>query len=334
MSYTNNCLQDLIGLEGCGTAVPDSGLYVNQLPGISLKSVDKTADSEQVNYAGVWSDVQIRASKRFFSDLRAELSKRFKIKSITSAVDIVDRVDTTITTALAAKYRGLFVDLDGFQDNGYAVSNFQQINVQQIRIYLSVASNPVVKIFNGITGAQLYTHTVTGGAIGWNDIDVYEKFTARKIFIAYDSTLITSVNLPITETGCCNANCDSLIYGGESAIATTVKESAITKGNDSFGLSVCYDVQCTYDAFVCCHKEIFVNALWYLLGSQLLFELQYSPRINFYTTINAQKARELRTEFEAIYKDELMQAVSGVNLNTGDCCIECNDQVLIKESMP
>lgn len=334
MSYATTCLTDFIGLEGCGTATPDSGLFVNILPGISLKSVDKTADSEQVNYAGVWADVQLRAGKRFFTDLRSELSKRYQIKSATDIVDIGDRVDTTITTGAAAKYRGIFVDLDGFQDNNYIRSNLQQINVQRIRIYLSVASNPTIKIFNAITGAVLFTGAVTGGVVGWNEVEVYEKYTARKIFIAYDSTAIAGVNLPIINTGCCDADCDSIIYGGESSITSTVKESGITKANDSFGLSACYDVQCTYEAFVCCHKEIFANALLYLLGSQLLFELQYSPRINFYTTINAQKAKDLRIEFEAIYKDELMQAMNGINLNTSDCCLECNNQVIIKNSMP
>lgn len=333
MSYATNCLIDFIGLEGCGTAVPDSGLHVNSLPGISLKSVDDTADQEQVTFASVWADVQLRATRRFFTDLRTELSRRFKIKSASQLVDIGEVLGST-TTAASAKYRGLFIDLDGFTSTSYVQSNFQQINISTIRIYLLAAVNPVVKIFDAITGTQLFTHTMTGGAIGWNTIDVYEKFTARKVFIAYDSTLAIGSNLNIENTGCCNDECGSIIYGGESSIASTVKEASITKGNDSFGLSVCYDIQCTYDAFVCCHKELFANPLWYLLGSQLLFELQYSNRINYYTTINAQKAKELRAEFELIYKDELTQVVSGLNMNTLDCCLECNDQVVIKNSMP
>ena len=42
-----NCLTDYIGLRGCTDSDPISGLYINDLAGISLKSIDAIADNEQ-----------------------------------------------------------------------------------------------------------------------------------------------------------------------------------------------------------------------------------------------------------------------------------------------
>ncbi|MBK7882502.1 MAG: hypothetical protein IPJ81_00670 [Chitinophagaceae bacterium] len=56
-----DCLIDYIGVKGCGNVKPLSGMYINQLAGISLESMEKIADKEQVTFMGVWKDVQARA---------------------------------------------------------------------------------------------------------------------------------------------------------------------------------------------------------------------------------------------------------------------------------
>lgn len=331
MVYSTNCLIDYIGLLGCSTTTPKSGIYVNSLPSISLKVVDNIADSEQVTFAGVWADVQLRATRKLFTDIRAEFAKKYKLNNIVDAVDIGDRLDTTLTTAPSAQYRGVFIDLDNFEAQHEVVSNFQQFNIQTIKIYLTAAVNPSVKIFDALSGAVLKTLTFTG-TVGWNTIDVYEKFTARRIFVAYDSTLVTSTNLHVEQLYC--PECGSTIKGGYSALSSTVRKSDITFGNDSFGLSVQYDIQCSFDSFICTHKEIFTNALWYLLGSELMLEAQYTDRVSFITTTGAQRVKELKTELYNEYTEELSQAIDGIQLNLGDCCLECNEQVIIKEFTP
>lgn len=76
-----DCFIDYIGLSYCGGVYeqPDSGIYLNSLPGISIESIDKIADSEQVTYKGVWSDVQNSAVAQFRIDVIAELNKCFKL---------------------------------------------------------------------------------------------------------------------------------------------------------------------------------------------------------------------------------------------------------------
>ena len=65
------CLINYIGLRGCGLPEPESGLYLNSLPGLTLKNLQSVANSEQVNFIGVFNEVQERAINRLIQDFTA-----------------------------------------------------------------------------------------------------------------------------------------------------------------------------------------------------------------------------------------------------------------------
>ncbi len=65
--------------ETGGTGEPESGLYIVSLPGISLESLAKTSDSDQLNIQNLWKDTQTEAGVRFKIDFISELQKCFKI---------------------------------------------------------------------------------------------------------------------------------------------------------------------------------------------------------------------------------------------------------------
>lgn len=75
------CFIDYIGLSLCAGAydAPASGIYINSLPGLSIESIDKIADQEQLNYLGVWNDVQTNAVQQFKIDTIAEINKCYKV---------------------------------------------------------------------------------------------------------------------------------------------------------------------------------------------------------------------------------------------------------------
>lgn len=74
-------MTDFIGIKVCSTdPTPESGLYINSLPGISLEMMDKSADQEQITYRGVWDDAQVEAGSSFGIDFFNELLKCFAIQ--------------------------------------------------------------------------------------------------------------------------------------------------------------------------------------------------------------------------------------------------------------
>lgn len=76
-----NCLTDYIGIRVCSTDTsPESGLFINPLPGLSLESIDKIADKDQITYRGVWADAQEEAYQRFVIDFFDALMGCFKVQ--------------------------------------------------------------------------------------------------------------------------------------------------------------------------------------------------------------------------------------------------------------
>lgn len=79
MATIVECFTGFIGLLGCKSEAPGSGLYINSLPGVTLEMVNKIADSEQITYLGVWKDIEQRGILRFRTSLMAQLNKCYQI---------------------------------------------------------------------------------------------------------------------------------------------------------------------------------------------------------------------------------------------------------------
>jgi hypothetical protein len=75
-----DCLKGYIGILGCAAPAetPGSGLYINQLPGVSLEVIEGIADDEQETYLGVWADVEMRGLLKFALAVKAELNKCYR----------------------------------------------------------------------------------------------------------------------------------------------------------------------------------------------------------------------------------------------------------------
>jgi len=84
-----DCLKDTIGVRGCGSAVPASGLYINELPGITLESIDKMVEAEQQTWKQLWSDVQDRAILRISNLNFSEIKRCYQIKTKDCADDLL-----------------------------------------------------------------------------------------------------------------------------------------------------------------------------------------------------------------------------------------------------
>jgi hypothetical protein len=73
------------------------------------------------------------------------------------------------------------------------------------------------------------------------------------------------------------------------------------------------------ECLICAHKELLSVALWYLMGAEMMSETISSERTNRFTTIDLDKAQNLRNEFMDTFSGELHAAVAGIDLTV---CIE------------
>lgn len=331
-----NCLRDFVGIEGCGATTPTSGEYVNSLPGITSFMVGKIADKEQVTYLEVWNDVQERALKKFTSAVISTFKndKKLKIKTVAQTVDLGRIIDNTTPTAAAAEYRGFTVELTFDSTLSNLQSALQVIYVQSVAIYSDVVAHTTIKVVDLDTGDVLHSETVSL-SIGWNAVYISEAFDAYRIFVGFDATEVGSPLLniqPYVSIGCqtCAGNiyggdCNATVYGAVSADTSDLTE--LDKGQNAYGVSGVFSIQCRYDWLVCSNIDMFTLAWQYCLGAELMVERIYSDRINRFTGIDQDKARELRAEFEAGWKTELQIAIDGIDISEDDCCVECIEQI-------
>jgi hypothetical protein len=355
-SPINACLKDYWKLEGCsGSTVGNSGYYLNRfLEGLNLEMLDFISSEQQSNFAGTYSDCQDRAIEIFKHDVRQELAKRYRLKSIKQSVDNERNIDTSTTTTASAQWRGFMLE-QNTSTSKLTNSNLSQFYVQTIALYGSNYSGAVTyNIYNIDTGAVLSTGTITSVANQWNSVDIYEYFDAKRIFIAYDATNLNSVEQDIAdlENAVQNPEFDGVDYCFDDygynvrmngAVAENATPTTITKGNDAFGLSAVWNLTCTFDNLVCQNIDNFRNALAYCIGIEICNERQFTNRLNEYTVFDRDQSMELKKLYMVKYKggfiDDieyqglLTQSIEGVNMDKHDACLECDADVNFTDAL-
>lgn len=335
------CLDDYIGLQGCGNTTPDSGLYLNDLSGIDLKKIAGIANDEQQNYVGVWNDIQKRALRKFQTDVRVAFLQKYKLKGITQNVNLEQEIDTSTTYGAAAKYRGFLMELNEANDE-IVYSVIQAIHIQDIKVYIPSGTPTFnVKVYDLDTGTELWSSSETATGSGWHSVNVNEYFRVRRIFVCYDATSIDSVKLDIEDHELDNCyRCRAEIRGASSSTGTptTLTEDVY----NTFGLSAVVSVRCVWDTLVCNNKEIFAQSLLYRLAIEFVNEWINSDRINRYTLLDEAKAKRLLGYYTALYKggmfeeveyeSELLTAIENFNLDEADCCIDCSGPITFQDS--
>lgn len=333
-----NCLINHIGILGCDNSVaPNSGLYINSLAGISLKSIDSLADAEQKSYLGVWTDVQLRASRRFEMDLNTLLNRKYKLRTPQRSQNLGKDISSTAIAA-SANLKGVTLRTN-FTDTNFTESVLVSTYVQTVSIYSSgIVANVAIKIYDAQLLSLLYSTTADLVA-GWNDVNIYQSFPSQYIFVGYDGSSVTSLSKSILgEYNLFGYGVQGFIMGASSNLTFT----NMTESTETSGLSVVWGTRCSFTSVVCSNKDVFTSAWWYLLGVEMMNERLTTERINSFTTINLKKAEELKAMYECmymggtfgdtIYEGALNQAVSMMRLDMNDACIECNQPVTIRET--
>lgn len=342
-----HCFYDYIGIKGYGSTEPLSGLYINQLPGITLESIDKTAEKEQINFAGVWKDVQVRAWMRFEKDFRRALRNRFRLSALKASASIQPLINGDLVIEASEKYRGVVIDInnalyeeffdDALQDR--SKGSFLSVYVDKIGITLKEdAASLVLKIFD-VNGQELDTFTKANALAGYNEFVVMKKYFTHRIFIAVDASAIDlpEATLPKKSIDTCYnsllvifPDCKPQVFGAEADKATP---NTLTKTANTF-LNVAYSVVCDYSAIICNNRPEFTDVWMYLLGAELMLERMHSSRMNRYTTIDKEAAAELKDYFSVEYEKALKEAIDALEVSEEECCIQCNPLITTREVLP
>lgn len=353
-----DCLKDYIGIRHCSKEEPESGLYLNNLAGMSTELADKIANSEQGNFMGVWEDVQTRSFKRFVQDFQMYLFDTAKTgfnKTIYQTQRLTKARGYEVLDSLAV-YRGVYVflpvsrfvkfdlnsvqvyikDVDGGSfdsgfDNGYEIDS-SSLN-SQIRIY-DLQNERLVNTIDVVLKQGINTFPI--------NLEFSLDSDAIELFICIDSTKITSIKTLDSLYGWYDVDCSfypswsGRIHGDEQAVVLpAIKQlaDAPTYENIGFpgigqGISIDAQITCSIEQFICENKKYLQTPLLYLLGSEMLLQKISSnlgSRVNYFTSGNLEQTQNTRELFEKEYVKSMKNAVRSLNIPDSGICFACNE---------
>ncbi len=329
------CLRDYIGVKGCDSIAPESGLYVNQLAGVSLKSIEQMSNEDQLTFAGVWDDVQTRSVALFRTAVQSQLSHNYRLNRLVDTFHAGETFDPLKTLAPSGAIRGFQIEINP-NDSYPNISPLLSLYMSSLQWYAVGAGTYEFSIYNGDDNTQLKNWTVNC-LEGWNTIlNEYSTPIAtvvQKVIVVLEDVTVTTIETTLGNgsgsasggcCGCCSDCCDALVKG------YTDDGTVETQANNIHGFRVHVSQHCSFDGLICTNKDLFSTSWWFMLGKELMMERLFSERINKFTTIDRPKADALLEYYEEQYKVELSSVLKNVSLDDSGCCVECDPKVAQK----
>lgn len=343
---------DYVGLKNCNLPTPDSGIYLNSLPGMTTEMVDRIAAEEQINFAGVWRDVQDRAYLRLKNDVINEMYKYIKFNQITYQTRKLIKAYPTGTTPVPMSpiYTGIYQMMPE--------SKYSEYRLNDVYIFSDRIATSTLNVWDVNDGSILFTKSIDL-VQGLNVISINQVFQLKwriiELFIGVDTSTFNSIETLndfyyyYSNDGACAAQA-TFGYGALRGVFQLYPATYdpnkpllfnnIIKTGIGKGISMGAELRCSVEIFIEENKQLLSQSWLYLLGAEMLLEKIYSPvgsrRLNFFTSGNLEQTKELQVVFEKRYASNLTQSLNAIPLTGQGICFDCEEtfSVATKGMMP
>lgn len=315
------CLDGLVGILNITEyETSESGLYINDLPGITTQKLNLIKDDiEDYNDAGnAWEAIYERAKRQFEQDIIRRMRKYLKTVSVIDNV-VTSQFEDNVTAPAIGK-RGYFFE---FPLSG----NNLEINFQYIQVYLPTAQEFTVYLYNAVDGALIESQSYTVGSTGLVKLSLnWTKAVHEypKLFIALDHTGKTFGQVD-------QYNYGRWPYAKEKITTGSAVEASLSEGE--IGMVLSYQVQCSVSNFICQRRHLFEYAFLYCLGIEFMKELLGSDEVNQYTLLNRDDNLAIMNQYKEDYEQALDNSLEGLEPKE-DMCFSCNKLVTKKYMHP
>lgn len=305
-----------------------SGLYADDLPGVTLNLLDDLTKDDQADWEACWSSIYNRSVKNFIKDVQGRISDKF-------------HVDLKLVTRESSKFQDYENTNSGTAGIKleYFMPKYARIRVNQVIVKALVSvNNFVLNFYEDDSGGQLLYSKTVNLSEGINTINIDRDFEVEDtLFVGYDAN---SFRLYKTEnryySDCSYSSFDKIscafpCYGGEFNASVT----HILGG----GLNVKSVIYCSIEKFILENINLFDTALWYRIGVELMKERITSDQFNRFTTLTTERAEQLMTIYMDEYTNEsktgyLDLSVKNLKVREDRICFECKSVVSSSNLLP
>lgn len=300
------CLNDiycgryaLVGIRDFVTCDhPESILFINDVPGISLKNAAAIVNDEQRTAVKLLNDKIILATKKVFHKFSGMVSGAFNFNSILESVEENDF--SSITIPPDSLERGLKVSM--------WKSDVARIYIEELYVRVANSGIAYMKIFemNGEDIVNTHVYRVSLLANTTNVVKIRERFESREIIVAFDQTNFTTFECDL---GGSSSGCNTC--GGSSSRSDLVVRGWNGSDEESvgFGVGIMATVQCYEEAILCQVLPRMAFMILYQAAIEIFAEHMASGRINAVVlfTKEAAKAEQEKAVHE-LQREERMFA--------------------------
>lgn len=326
-----NCFDNLIGIDKvCDVTAPSSGLYINNLAGISIDVANNIHDSE--NYSGL-EFIQEKISYSIEA-IKAQLRGTY-LSNLRSNSVLMNSTKGYYKTDNSKRLIGI--------DNVYGIK-FKLKNYAFTEFYLSSITlrfdnneTGNIYVYDLNTGDTLYTKafTFTSGSYLKEQI----QFTIPNyrqdlnIFIGYR---LDNANNALDTTLYKSGDCYSCYHNGDnhfiysagyiSALSQKIESNITQSTSTSYGISIDYNLSCSVEPLICSMGNMFAWPLLNKVGAEIMLELMNSSRLNSTVILQDRDAQALYD----IYNNEYMSSMSAILNNMkvpNDICFDCKKKL-------
>jgi hypothetical protein len=325
-----NCFDNLIGIHrSCNEETPSSGLYIQDLSGITLSVANAGIGNETISGIKLIQDKISFAQNAILATLRMQLANKIRVNSIINN-DTVGfyKENLTVVNLEAGKLKGIVV-----KANQYPYLEFY---LSTIYLKLASAETTSVYVYDLMTNTLLDTIAVTTVARTPVAVTVNKAYQTKKqklhLFICVDSSVANTY-----ETNMGTQNCSSCASGGYSnryisfssgqiETADQKIDSNITSNTGTNGLSINYSLNCSLEPFLCNMGNQIAWSLLHKVGAEIMDELIASRRLNSIVTIDKATNELLRERYHNEYMASMSALLANIKL-PNDICFNCNSKI-------
>lgn len=290
--------KNYIGIRGdCDGETPESGLYINDLAGITLKLAASSATEEDVRGIDMLRRLETLAIDLAAQDFLMKLSPKVQFKKVcdTARVGFHDKDDFT-APQLRTK---VGVELEKYGNDRYKRLYVEYIEikvketVKQKIVYIEDSSGVTQKKFNIKPGMnKLY-------------LNYTSKDDCVKVYFDADDVTLYDNEGIYTGAGCCECWSDSQCFKVKGIIDYLGGEGweDATSYN---GIGISAQCKCDSNELVCQYRDELRFAIWYRMGILVMDEVLATDRSNPLVRNSKESARQ-----------NLLKWHGGINPQTG-----------------
>lgn len=327
------CFEDLIGIhKNCEPTSPTSGLFLNDLPGITLANIAAGVTSENSSYVDKIDTLISEATNKVIHDFRTIIQPHMIYTSILEADNIGFYKENQVAEAASAgNYRGIRIK------NNYRPA--LSFNLNSFSLKLDASLTVPVYLYDLMTGAVIDTFSINtvAGKVALKQVNKnYPNYGQnQQLALLYDAGLAGTYTTNASPyaggscSGCRGTYSNKYIsFDGVSIPkAGSVIDQNATTIQSTAGLSINYSLNCDAGYYLCHIASLLADPIRHKTAELIFLDLQSpSPRLNSVVTVQADKVEFFFQYYQGTYK-EITNPILLSWRPPNDGCFNCNHSI-------